>query len=533
MEYFKILNLKKEPFSNSPEPEFLYLSENHWECLQKLELAIRLQRGLNVVLGEVGTGKTTLCRHLLIKFEGGNEEERQFETQLILDPDFDSPLAFLRAVAAGFGIRCEEETDTEWTIKEKIKNYLFQKGVEEKKLVLLMIDEGQKLPPYCLEKLREFLNYESNEFKLLQIVIFAQSEFQETFREYGNFADRINQLLYLKPLGFRETRNLIKYRLQKAGNGDSLPAFFNLPAYWTIWRKSGGYPRRIVGICHQILLALIVSGKKKASASLVRASANILPARRGGRLLLIPLSVLLVLLSLVFAAINLDLDNSYFRDITARFTPSETQLNKGPAPGLADQATSPDPAVVFREVETAAESPKINAAPPPGVAAPVLSGRRIPEVLGTLVMERERSLSHLIRAVYGGYTDKKMQAVMALNPHIASPNLIRSGMKITLPASPAETGPPADKPFLAAVATARSLDEAYRLLWQTTDNLPPLRMFIYWNNDGGMTFTLIFKETFYDETEAQRALEKLPKNWSAQARVMSRWDKDTVFISSF
>ncbi|MDI6726653.1 MAG: AAA family ATPase [Smithellaceae bacterium] len=530
MEYFKILNLKKEPFSNSPEPEFLYLSENHWECLQKLELAIRLQRGLNVVLGEVGTGKTTLCRHFLIKFENSNEAERQFETQLILDPDFGSPLEFLRAVADGFGIRCEDETDTEWTIKEKIKNYLFQKGVEEKKLVLLMIDEGQKLPSYCLEKLREFLNYESNEFKLLQIVIFAQSEFQETFGDCKNFADRINQLLYLKPLGFRETRNLIKYRMRKAGDGDSIPSFFSLPAYWTIWRKSGGYPRRIIGICHQILLALIVSGKKKASASLVRASANILPARRGGRVLLIPLSVLLVVLSLVFAAINLDLDNDYFRDITARFTPPETQLNNEPAPGLADPATNTGPVVVSQEVETVAELPKI-ATPLPGAAA--VPGGRIPEVLGTLAMGGERSLSHLIRAVYGVYTDRTMLAVKALNPHIANLNLIRPGIKITFPASPALTGPPRDKPVVAVVTTAPSLEEAYRLLRQTTDNLPPLRLFIYWNNDGGMTFALIYKEIFYDATTAQRALEKLPQNWSAHARVISRWDKDTVFISSF
>ncbi|MBN2686747.1 MAG: AAA family ATPase, partial [Deltaproteobacteria bacterium] len=70
MEYFKILNLIKEPFSNSPEPEFFYDSPQHVNCLQNLEMAIRLRRGLNVIVGEVGTGKTTLCRRLINQFDG-------------------------------------------------------------------------------------------------------------------------------------------------------------------------------------------------------------------------------------------------------------------------------------------------------------------------------------------------------------------------------------------------------------------------------------------------------------------------------
>ncbi|MBW2333990.1 MAG: transposase, partial [Deltaproteobacteria bacterium] len=91
MDYFKILNFKKEPFSNSPDPEFFFESLEHLGCLQKLELSLRLRRGLNVVIGDVGTGKTTLCRQLIRKFSG----EEKVETYLILDPYFSSPLEFL------------------------------------------------------------------------------------------------------------------------------------------------------------------------------------------------------------------------------------------------------------------------------------------------------------------------------------------------------------------------------------------------------------------------------------------------------
>ena len=88
MKYYEILNLKTEPFSNSPDPELFYDSEQHVACIQQLELSLRLKRGLNTVIGDVGTGKTTLCRQLIRKFS--NDED--FICHLILDPIFSNPL---------------------------------------------------------------------------------------------------------------------------------------------------------------------------------------------------------------------------------------------------------------------------------------------------------------------------------------------------------------------------------------------------------------------------------------------------------
>ncbi len=176
MDYFKILNLKREPFGNSPAPEFFFLSTEHVACLQQLELAVRLRRGLNVVMGDVGTGKTTLCRQLILRFSESEDDCNEFETHLILDPNFSTPGEFLSAVALTFRVPGMEAAESEWQLKELIKKYLFQKGVDENKTVVLIIDEGQKIPDFCREILREFLNYETNENKLLQIIIFAQND---------------------------------------------------------------------------------------------------------------------------------------------------------------------------------------------------------------------------------------------------------------------------------------------------------------------------------------------------------------------
>jgi general secretion pathway protein A len=96
MDYFTILNLEREPFSNSPDPDFFFQSRQHVDCLQKLELALRLKRGLNVVIGAVGAGKTTLCRTLLKKFS----VDRSIESHLVLDPSFNSRPTFWRPYAA-------------------------------------------------------------------------------------------------------------------------------------------------------------------------------------------------------------------------------------------------------------------------------------------------------------------------------------------------------------------------------------------------------------------------------------------------
>ena len=98
MEYFKLLNLEKEPFSNSPDPDYFFKSRQHKACLQKLELSLRLRRGLNVVIGEVGTGKTTLCRQIIKKFS----RDEEVETHLILDPHMADPKAFLPNLARMF-----------------------------------------------------------------------------------------------------------------------------------------------------------------------------------------------------------------------------------------------------------------------------------------------------------------------------------------------------------------------------------------------------------------------------------------------
>lgn len=276
MNYYQLLDLQREPFANSPDPRLLYLSEQHHDCLQQLELAVRLRRGLGVVLGEVGTGKTTICRRLIRNL--GGEGDRRTITRLILDPDFHSRRDFLAAIVRAFGLGDDELAEPgERELKELFYNFLLQESVGRDRNVLLIIDEGQKLPDFCLEALRELLNYETNDRKLVQVLIFAQEEFRARIRQHNYFQDRIALFMHLRPLGFRETRALINFRLRQSHRRPAAAdELFTLPAMWLVYRHTGGYPRRIIMLCSQIMLAYLVrcghdhTAPGKITASLVR-----------------------------------------------------------------------------------------------------------------------------------------------------------------------------------------------------------------------------------------------------------------------
>lgn len=267
MEYFTLFNLQREPFGNSPDPEMFYRSASHHQCLLELETAIRLRRGLSVVIGEIGTGKSTICRQLIRNL---SEQGAPAAVHLLLEPEFASPREFLEWIAESCGLPAGPN-NSERQLKEDFKNHLFEQGAKQGGIMVLIIDEGQKLPTFCLEILREFLNYETNQHKLLQIVIFAQEEFLAALQEKRNFADRITFFTHLRPLSFTKTRQLIRFRLQHAASADEpAPEFFSFPAYWAVYRATGGYPRKIVMLCSQVLLAMIIQNRTRATAALVR-----------------------------------------------------------------------------------------------------------------------------------------------------------------------------------------------------------------------------------------------------------------------
>ena len=518
MDYFRILNLKKEPFSNSPEPEFFFQSDKHLGCLQKLELAIRLRRGLSIVVGDVGTGKTTLCRQLILKFAATEEDRKQIETHLLLDPSFTNPREFLSTVALTFGVAGSEDCNTEWHIKENIKNYLFNKGVDEGKVVVLIIDEGQKLPDFCLEILREFLNYETNEFKLLQIVIFAQNEFEQVLKRYKNFTDRVNFYYLLKPLNFRETRGMINYRIGKASDMERTTSLFTYPGLWALYCTTGGYPRKIVTLCHQIILSLIIQNKSKAGWFLVRSCAQRNPARQR----IFPKWTAVTALALVLLVVS---TVKFYPEILSGIRLGNDQLKASQTPNIAPVGqTAPI------DLGVGTNTPVMEAATKKPVEKQI-ENKKMPKLLGELTLKEKRTIWWMLTDFYGNFNDRQLKAVSTANPHIKNLNRIRAGEVIKLPAVSTQSNPLPPGKYLIQVAKSEDIDKMYELYKKYQNTIPSLKFLPYWNTKDGLSFAIFVRDGYPDMESALNAAKKLPQPISSKAQVLSKLDDDTVFFT--
>ena len=266
MSYFKVLGFEKEPFSTSPDPDFFYLSKEHETALTNIMIELRLKRGLTVILGDIGTGKTTLSRKLIQELK--QREDCIFN--IVLDPTFDDESLFLTSLIRNFEINMDSGlSPTILDLRESLERFLFQKGVTEDKTVILIIDEAQKLSEISLEVLRLLLNYETNEFKLLQLVLLGQLELYSKISAIPNFFDRISFKYTLNPLGFAETKEMIEFRIAQAGYKAGMHLFLD-EALKEIYQYSRGYPRQITMFCHRTLKALVLRNKFVVDAALVR-----------------------------------------------------------------------------------------------------------------------------------------------------------------------------------------------------------------------------------------------------------------------
>ncbi len=254
MSYYKILGLEEEPFSTSPDPDFFYESAGHKEALLRLEISLNLKRGLSLILGDVGTGKTTLARKLFATFS----DKTKYYFSMILDPASRSELDFHVSVADAFEIKPEVLTVRGY--KKAMERHLFQRGLDENKTVILLVDEAQKLNDSAIEVLRTLLNYETNKFKLLQLVLLGQTELLPQLKEINNFWERIALKYVINPLNEKEIKEMIEFRLRQAGYKHQMP-LFNDDAISVIHDHTQGCPRRICHLCHDALEMLIIKNR--------------------------------------------------------------------------------------------------------------------------------------------------------------------------------------------------------------------------------------------------------------------------------
>lgn len=240
--FFKDAGLGGSPFANSPDPFFYYPFSSHQKILNNLEISIFQRRGACVVLGEIGSGKTTLCRTLIQRLAG----QPGLTTYLLLNPLCDTQESFFSQLSQLMHVEYQQGQNPFFAFQ----NFLFDQAAVQGQNIVLLIDEGQKLSLQAIESLRSLLNYETNTEKLIQIIIFGQPELKSKLFEMANFIDRLSYRASLEALSLDECREMIQFRLKKAGYRKKQP-FFTEDALHVIHSYSGGFPRKICILCHK------------------------------------------------------------------------------------------------------------------------------------------------------------------------------------------------------------------------------------------------------------------------------------------
>ncbi len=262
--YRKYFGMKRSPFSIAPDPRYLYMSEQHREALAHLIYGIRNDGGFVLLTGEVGTGKTTICRRLLETLA------KNIVPAFIIHPTY-SVVDLLAAVCDEFGITYPEKTSIK-ALVDRINAFLRDLNVRHKKAILI-IDEAQDLSQEVLEEMRLLTNLETNEHKFLQIILVGQPELREKLArpELRQLSQRIVARCHLGPLSKTDVAHYVGHRLRVARGRDDI---FSQEALESLYVYSGGIPRLINIICDRALLGAFVQGTESVDRVTLKKSAG-------------------------------------------------------------------------------------------------------------------------------------------------------------------------------------------------------------------------------------------------------------------
>jgi general secretion pathway protein A len=309
-------------------------------------------------------------------------------------------------------------------------------------------------------------------------------------------------------------RAMINYRLSVAGDYKTAPSLFSIPGFAAIYLATGGYPRKVVFLCHQVILKMIVRNSQKAGWFLVRSCISEMATPLFKRLRWAFASFLAVILVILAGAFMLQFQNA---DAYKKI------------PTISSPLSTPVVSVIsgneqVKQNNTVANQPVVQTNSDQNI--------KIPDYIGKIPMTKRRTIWWTINNIYGDVNPDLMNAVLAANPHIKNKYIIEEGTIINLPTLPAHIKPMIEGEAVIALKSGKDLETMYNNFRNNPDwRKIPLAFLSCWNKKDGMEFTIVIDKCFYNNKSAEEALGKLPKVVASEAKILSRWDADTVFFN--
>ncbi|MDB5028177.1 MAG: hypothetical protein JWO66_1866 [Candidatus Eremiobacteraeota bacterium] len=267
--YYRHFGLERDPFLDTADPHFYRTTPALARAKERLVGGMLESRGLQVVVGDPGTGKTSLMAQLERELLGRDD----VRLGKILDPSFATETEFLLGVARSFGLALPPRSPA--ALKNALKNYLYDASVLDGLTIALLVDEAQNASDEIFEVLRLLLNYDVPQRKLLNIVLFGQTELRPRIEARRNLADRVDEWYELGALDANEARALLAYRIGRAGGSADATALFDDDVVEAIVGAAGGTPRRLLTLAHATLREAAAYGRPRATRVDAEAAARL------------------------------------------------------------------------------------------------------------------------------------------------------------------------------------------------------------------------------------------------------------------
>jgi general secretion pathway protein A len=316
-----------------------------------------------------------------------------------------------------------------------------------------------------------------------------------------------------------------------------------------IYKASGGYPRKIINLCHRVVLTLIIQNRSRVSGSVARFCVNEafpdLPKKWHPVMIAVLTGVLVVVLVFAVApehltipvpwekerrALLFQLVNTQMRVKQPIVRIRETSIQQAPERGSADAAVSTETIEppVISEYEAPVTEEEVYT-----VSSEIAdSDEEIPDILGRISVHKSDTLGNLMHKVYGVYDRKYLRLVTKCNQEIRNPNMIEPGQLIRFPAVQVEVNPSLLKFWWVNITTKDRLEDAYRFLRSHSADIRHLGIIPCWNRQDGLKFMVLYRKYFPDEESARRMLKELPSELVAGAKIQAEWDEGTVFFAN-
>ena len=368
-------------------------------------------------------------------------------------------------------------------------------------------------------------------------------------------------------MSFNDTRLMIKFRLEKSSNSRKKLNLFTYTALWAIYRITGGYPRKIINLCHQSILSMIIQNRSKSGYFLVRAcSRRVFPEESRRRKLIMSgvalaatAAVLLLTLLPLDGIISLPsrgvqnikalflsdpepettvaLPQTRTQTVRAQLTPSEFSKTLPPAK-TSEPIKEEEPPVTAPEPEkteepATAEEASVTVAEtmtpaPQPVAAPAAA---YSSILGQLTLRRDETLSRIIQKVYGNFNSKYFKSFILANPDIEDPDRVEVGQIISLPAIHVEVTHLNRPVWWVKFDETDQLEDAYNVLRNYPESASDMRLIPYWTPGDGTQFSVVLNKLFNNEQTARDELASMPARLLANSEVVSSWDRKSVYFA--